>query len=215
MVTLYKSEFIMVSIYVNNLLIAATLIELIKEVKGVLSKEFNMKDLEEARMIIEMQIICHQLKRLLTLDQASYIQDVLQEESLLSCNPVSIPIVPESYITLEDNSDSDSTEITTYQHMIGKLLYIACGTHPDITFAVGCLSQQCSDPQISHIRAIRRVLQYLKRTMNLEIHYNSLYNDTQHLLTILDYTDSNFTGDISERKFTMGYCFFLVRGVIS
>ena len=73
MVTLYKSEFIMVSIYVDNLLIAATLIELIKKVKGVLSKKFNMKDLEEARMIIGMWIIHHQLKRLLTLDQTSYI----------------------------------------------------------------------------------------------------------------------------------------------
>ena len=59
MITLYESEFIMVSIYVDNLLIAATLIELIKEVKGVLSKEFNMKDLEEVRMIIGMWIIHH------------------------------------------------------------------------------------------------------------------------------------------------------------
>ena len=59
MVTLYKSEFIMVSIYVDNLLIAAMLIELIKEVKEVLSKEFDMKDLGEARMIIRMQIIHH------------------------------------------------------------------------------------------------------------------------------------------------------------
>ena len=58
-VTLYKSEFIMISIYVDNLLIAATSLKLIKEVKGVLSKEFNMKDLEEARMIIRMQIIRH------------------------------------------------------------------------------------------------------------------------------------------------------------
>ena len=98
--------------------------------------------------------------------------------------------------------------------MIGKLLYIACGTHSDIIFTVGCLSQQCSDPQISHIRVIRRVLQYLKRMMNLEIHYNSLYNDTQHLLTTLNYADSNFTRDISERKSTIEYCFFLVRGVI-
>ena len=73
MITLYKSEFIMVSIYVDNLLIAATLIKLIKKAKRVLSKEFNVKDLEEARMIIEMQIICHQLKRLLMLNQASYI----------------------------------------------------------------------------------------------------------------------------------------------
>ena len=59
MVTLYKSGFIMVSIYVNDLLIAATSIELIKEVKGVLSKKFNMKNLREARIIIEMQIICY------------------------------------------------------------------------------------------------------------------------------------------------------------
>ena len=51
--------------------------------------------------------------------------------------------------------------------------------------------------------------------MNLEIHYNSLYNDMQHLLMTLDYTDSNFTDDISERKSTIRYCFFLVRGVIS
>ena len=59
MVTLYKSEFIMVSIYVNDLLIAATSLELVKKAKAVLSKEFNMKDLEEARIIIGMQIIHH------------------------------------------------------------------------------------------------------------------------------------------------------------
>ena len=54
MVTLYKSEFIIISIYVDNLLIAATLLKLIKEAKAVLSKKFDMKDLEEAQMIIEM-----------------------------------------------------------------------------------------------------------------------------------------------------------------
>ena len=59
MVALYESGFIMVSIYVNDLLIAATSLELIKEAKAVLSKKFNMKDLREAQMIIEMQIICH------------------------------------------------------------------------------------------------------------------------------------------------------------
>ena len=59
MVALYKSGFIMVSIYVDNLLIAATSLELVKEAKAVLSKEFDMKDLREAQMIIGMQIIHH------------------------------------------------------------------------------------------------------------------------------------------------------------
>ena len=49
----------MISIYVNDLLIAAMSLELIKKAKAVLSKEFNMKDLREAQMIIEMQIICY------------------------------------------------------------------------------------------------------------------------------------------------------------
>ena len=54
MITLYKLEFIIISIYVDNLLIAATSLELIKKAKAVLSKKFDMKDLEEAQMIIEM-----------------------------------------------------------------------------------------------------------------------------------------------------------------
>ena len=124
-------------------------------------------------------------------------------------------MVPGSYITLEEDNDSDPVDITAYQCLIGKLLYIACGTRPDIAFAVGCLSQQCSDPQVGHDKAIRRVLRYLKGTMNLGIHYNGSYDDVEHLLTTLGYADSNFAGDIRERKSTMGYCFFLVRGVIS
>ena len=59
MVALYNEGFIIVSIYVNDLLIAATLLELVKEAKAVLSKKFNIKDLREAQMIIEMQIIHH------------------------------------------------------------------------------------------------------------------------------------------------------------
>ena len=59
MVTSYESGFIMVSIYVDNLLIAAMSLKLVKEAKAVLSKKFNMKDLREAQMIIEMQIIHH------------------------------------------------------------------------------------------------------------------------------------------------------------
>ena len=58
-VALYESGFIMGSIYVDNLLIAAMSLELIKEAKAVLSKEFDMKDLREAQMIIGMQIIHH------------------------------------------------------------------------------------------------------------------------------------------------------------
>ena len=59
MIALYNEGFIIVSIYVDNLLIAAKSLKLVKEAKAVLSKKFNMKDLREAQMIIKMQIIHH------------------------------------------------------------------------------------------------------------------------------------------------------------
>ena len=215
MMKLDESGFIMVSIYVDDLLIAATSMELVKEVKAALCKEFKMQDLGEARMIIGMRIIRHRAKRLLTLDQTSYIKDVLQDEGLLVCNPVTIPMKPGSYIALDDKGDDEQAPIIPYQRLIGKLLYIACGTRPDIAFAVGCLSQQCSDPRVGHNKAAKGVLRYLKATMNLGIHYNGAYATTEALLTTLGYADSNYAGDIVERKSTMGYCFFLVRGVVS
>ena len=73
MVASYEAGFIIVSIYVDDLLIAATSLDLVKKAKAVLCKEFNMKDLGEARMIIGMRIIRHRNRRLLTLDQESYV----------------------------------------------------------------------------------------------------------------------------------------------
>ena len=83
MIKSYKLNFIMISIYVNDLLIAATLIKLIIKVKAALYMKFRMQNFKEARMIIEMQIIRHKIKKLLTLNQTSYIRDVLQEKNLL------------------------------------------------------------------------------------------------------------------------------------
>ncbi len=44
----YELGFVIISIYVNDLLIAATLMKLIKKAKTALCKKFNMHDLREA-----------------------------------------------------------------------------------------------------------------------------------------------------------------------
>ena len=64
----YELEFVIISIYVNDLLITVTLMKLIKKVKTALCREFNMHDLKKARMIINMRIIRHKTKRLLILN---------------------------------------------------------------------------------------------------------------------------------------------------
>ena len=53
----YELEFVIINIYVNDLLIAVIIMNLIKKVKITLYKKFNMHNLKKIRMIISMRII--------------------------------------------------------------------------------------------------------------------------------------------------------------
>ncbi len=64
----YELKFVIISIYVNDLFITVTLKKLIKKVKTALCKKFNMHNLRKTRMIINIRIIHHKTKRLLTLN---------------------------------------------------------------------------------------------------------------------------------------------------
>ncbi len=62
----YESEFVIINIYVNDLLIAIIIINLIKRAKTALCKKFDMHDLKKTRIIINMRIIRYKTKKLLT-----------------------------------------------------------------------------------------------------------------------------------------------------
>ena len=62
-----------------------------------------------------------------------------------------------------------------------------------------------SNPSQEYIKIIKIIWQYLLYTINIEIKYNCLGND----LYIKDYYNSNWVGDINNRKSTSGYIFSL------
>ena len=62
----YELEFVIINIYVNDLLIAVIIMNLIKKVKTALCNEFDIHDLKETRIIINMRIIRYKTKKLLT-----------------------------------------------------------------------------------------------------------------------------------------------------
>ena len=117
-----------------------------------------MSDLEEARVIVSFRVIRDQNKHTLTLNQASYVEEVLQEEGMQDCSPVEVLMKPGSFITLDEAGDSDEASLKNLQQIVEKLMYIACGTRPDIAFVVGCLSQNIMDPQARHIKAVKQVM---------------------------------------------------------
>ncbi|XP_063797814.1 uncharacterized protein LOC134965248 [Pseudophryne corroboree] len=94
--------------------------------------------------------------------------------------------------------------ILLYRKAIGKLLYIVTVTRPDISTAVGILSRKVSKPTQMDWNAVKRVICYLKGTINKKL---KLSASTSHKLT--GHVDSN------DRKSTSGYLFSIGEEIIS
>lgn len=59
---------------------------------------------------------------------------------------------------MDELGDEEEIDMRTYQCLIGKLMYLACGTRPDISFVVGCLSQNNGDLRACHMKAAKKVV---------------------------------------------------------
>ena len=81
-------------------------------------------------------------------------------------------------------------------------------TRPDIAFTAGILSRFCSIRGKSHWMAEKRVLRYLKATIGYRITYR---RDQENLR---GFTDSDWAGDVDDRKSCSGNLLLLSGGPI-
>jgi hypothetical protein len=83
-------------------------------------------------------------------------------------------------------------------------------SRPYIMFEVSFISKFMASPTEMHLQAAKRILRYLKGTINYGIFYKK--NENKQLIA---YTDSDYAGDIVDKKSTSGYVFMLSGGVVS
>jgi hypothetical protein len=83
-------------------------------------------------------------------------------------------------------------------------------TRPDLMYVVSLISRFMASPTELHLQAAKRVLRYLKGTMDLRVFYRKESNGE-----LMAYTDSDYAGDVDDRKSTSGYVFLLSEGAVS
>lgn len=88
------------------------------------------------------------------------------------CNTVTTPM---SAKPTQDDSLDEALDIRVHKYatLVGKLMYLANCTRPDIAAAVSHLSRHMSKPTCRHWEQAKRVLRYLKGTMDYSINYCS------------------------------------------
>ncbi|KAF5470687.1 hypothetical protein F2P56_011184 [Juglans regia] len=106
--------------------------------------------------------------------------------------------------------DSPSFDDTTlFRSTVGSLQYLSL-TRPDVSFAVNRVCQFMRDPKLPHWTAVKRILHYLKSTINY-----GLFLSNSSPFTLHAYSDSDWVGCPDDRRSTDGFCIFLGNHLIS
>ena len=199
---------LIICIYVDDLLICGSNNEDIKQFKIKLNENFKMTDLGAVKYLLGMEIIRNKEKKLLYINQTSYIKSILEEFGMMDCNSSVIPMDPKFNLIKQDDIIISNDN---YRKLIGTLLYLSTHTRPDISYAVSYLSRFVESPTANHWNAGKRILRYLKGTMNLGIIY-----DGKLPFELTGSVDADWASDVnSNRKSTTGYIFMLCGGPIN
>ena len=198
-----------VAVYVDDLIVMTKTAEEMQQIKESLALHFEMKDMSDLHYCLGISIEQERQHKYLWMHQKQYIQNLLKKYGLSEAKTVSTP-ADISVKLKKDDGFSKEVNPVTYQSIVGSLLYAAIATRPDISQAVGVVSKFCSKPTEAHLTAVKRILRYLKGTLNLAIKYQKSENDP-----LIGYSDADWAGDLDDRHSTTDNIFLMTGGPIS
>ena len=203
----FDNSFIILLLYVDDMLVAGSDMQEIINLKRELSKQFAMKDLGSAKQILGMRIKRDTKSRTLVLSQAEYINKVLSRFNMQNAKPVSTPLGVHFRLSKEQSPKTEKErtymEKVPYASAIGSLMYAMVCTRPDIAQAVGAVSRYMNNPGKVHWEAVKWILRYLRGTTEKALCFKG--GDT----TLTGYVDADLAGNVDIRKSTTGYVYTL------
>src|SRR5438876_11451373 len=134
-------EGVILCLYVDDILIFGTNLDMIEEVKSFLSHSFEMKDMGVADVILNIKLLREGTGGV-TLVQSHYVEKVLSRFGYSDCKTAPTPY--DSSVILRKNQRITRDQLR-YSQIIGSLMYLASATRPDISFAVCKLSRFVSN----------------------------------------------------------------------
>ncbi|RVW13910.1 Retrovirus-related Pol polyprotein from transposon TNT 1-94 [Vitis vinifera] len=196
--------YVIVCLYVDDMLIVGSDDKMITSTKNMLNSRFDMKDMGLADVILGIKI--KRTSNKLILSQSHYVDKILgkfdKDNSGVARTPVDVTL------HLSKNKGESVSQVE-YSRIIGSLMYLMSCTRPDIAYAVGKLSRYTSNPGAKHWQGIVRVLKYLRFTRDYGLHY------TRYPAVLEGYSDANWISNVKDSKSHSGYVFTLGGAAVS
>ncbi|CAL2234198.1 unnamed protein product [Prunus armeniaca] len=199
------TEILIVSIYVDDIVYTGSSQTLLAEFKEDMMAKYEMTDLGLLHHFLGMGVI--QSESSIFLHQKKYASTLLNKFGLTECKYVSTPLVATEKLAKDDGSGAANEE--HYRSIVGSLLYLTA-TRPDIMYASSLLARFMHCPTNRHYGTAKRVLRYVKGTLDYGLEY---VKGRKSIL--IGYCDSDWGGSVGDCKSTSGYAFTFGSGVFS
>jgi len=207
-------KFVILVLYVDDILLASSDKNMLHETKGFLSSNFDMKDLGEASYVLGIEIHRDRTKGVLGLSQKAYIEKMLKRYSMDKCAATPVPFAKGDKFNLhqcpKNQLELDQMKNIPYASAVGSLMYAQVCTRPDLAFVTGMLGRYQSNPGEVHWKGAKKALRNCQGTKDIMLTYKR-----SKKLEIVGYSDADFAGCVDSRKSTSGYIFTLAGGPIS
>ncbi|KAJ0910565.1 putative RNA-directed DNA polymerase [Helianthus annuus] len=203
-----KSVFIILLVYVDDIIITGSCSTEVAKIKTLLKSKFLIKDLGMLKYFLGIEVL--KTKDGLCLSQRKYCLDLLAEFGLTECKPVNSPIEANHVLThLCEQDNQGLLDVSVYQKLVGKLIYLS-HTRPNIAYSVHYLSQYMHSPTNAHFKIALRLLRYLKGSSG-----NGILFKKGAPLDRKAFADSDWGKCVNSRKYVTGFCIFLGNSLIS
>jgi hypothetical protein len=148
-----------------------------------------------------------QLKNGTFVRQCKYIKDMLKKFFMIDSKAISTPM--ETNGNLDSDASGNMVYQKLYRYMIESLLYVTVSM-PYVMFSVCMCARFQASPREGHLKATKKILRYLKHTLNVGLWYPK-----EAKFELIGFLDSDYARYKVERRSTSGTCQLLGRSLVS
>lgn len=192
-------------VYVDDIIVTGSQTQFLNIFINELSTRFSIKNLGFPHYFLGVELV--PTKDGILLSQHGHIRELLLKFKMAEAKPVATPLCTSTPLKLLDGSAA--VDAKQFRSIIGGLQYLTI-TRPDLSFAVNKLSQFMHQPTELHLQQLKRILRYLKLTIN---HGLSL-KKPQHM-QLHAFSDADWAGNLDDRTSTSAYIIYLGGNPIS
>ena len=136
---------------------------------------------------------------------------MLDKFNMSNAKPVSTPLAKHFKLYV-DQCPKTNVEVEYMSKVLDVsaavyLMYVMVCTRPSLTYVVSQVCKFMSNPSKRHWEAMKWSLRYLKDTASHGIMLGHQQGDP----SVVGYMDSDYAGDLDDKRFTTGYVFTLAR----